>query len=460
MELYETVDYFVVVEANMTHTGKPKRFIFEENKERYKQFLDKVIYVKVEDCPEYTPDNISIVENFQRNAIVRGLKGVAVAGDKILVSDLDEIPKAEAIAAHANKPGWIFFQPDLFYYYVNCQVVKPWGGTVMAEYESFKEPQQLRRFAKRHSRYVGESNETVITHAGWHYSYLTGGDPDKIRTKVENIYESSAILNLLGTREEVMEKMEKHLDPYGRELRKTAQSIVDISKTKPKAMDDFLKKYPEFFYREKKKEISAKETAVFIADKYNLDITQNSPFYINGGRSGLANLFKELGFTEGAEIGVYSGEYTEVLCRAIPGSKIFGVDAWEKYKGYFDVKGKQERYDRIYEQAKARLAPYDCRLIKKWSMDAVKDFADESLDFVYLDGNHDFSHVTEDIHAWEKKIKKGGIVSGHDFLRSNSSSLTIHVEDVVRAWTAAHRIHPWFVITGDEGCPSWMYIKN
>jgi beta-1,4-mannosyl-glycoprotein beta-1,4-N-acetylglucosaminyltransferase len=253
MELYDAVDYFVIVEANITHTGKPKTFIFEENKNRYKAYLDKVIYVKVEDCPQYSLENISIVEHFQRNAIARGLNGVAVKGDKILVSDLDEIPRAELVIAHANKPGWKFFQSDLFYYYVNCQVIRPWGGTTMADYGSYTEPQQLRRFTKRHSRYVGESNDTIIIHGCWHYSYLTGGDPDKLRIKVENIYESSGILPLLGTREEVIEKMEKHLDPYGRELRKTAQTIVDISKTKPKSMDKFLEKYPQFFYNENKK---------------------------------------------------------------------------------------------------------------------------------------------------------------------------------------------------------------
>ena len=206
--------------------------------------------------------------------------------------------------------------------------------------------------------------------------------------------------------------------------------------------------------------LSHKDTLEHIAKKYGIDFTQKSPFTIGGGRKGLAVLFNELGFKVGAEIGILAGDYSEVLCQSIPGLTLYGVDAWKKYKGYNDVRGKQERYDRIYEQAKTRLAPYNCRLIKKWSMDAVKDFADESLDFVYIDGNHDFSHVTEDINAWEKKIKKGGILSGHDFLRSNRARFTVHVEDVVRAWTSAYQIHPWFIITGDDTYLSWMYVKN
>ncbi|MFA5830886.1 MAG: class I SAM-dependent methyltransferase [Candidatus Paceibacterota bacterium] len=202
-----------------------------------------------------------------------------------------------------------------------------------------------------------------------------------------------------------------------------------------------------------------RDTLEYIAKKYNFDFSKESPFHITGGRNGLAVLFNELGFSVGAEIGVQSGNYSEVLCKAIPTLKLYGVDAWTKYEGYNDVQGEQERYDRIYEQAKNKLAPYNCQLIKKWSMDAVKDFDDKSLDFVYLDGNHDFAHVTEDIKAWEKKIKPGGILAGHDFLRSNRWHLMIHVQDVVQAWTSAYQIKPWFVVDGDEQCPSWMYVK-
>lgn len=200
-------------------------------------------------------------------------------------------------------------------------------------------------------------------------------------------------------------------------------------------------------------------TLDYIAKKYNFDFSQKPPFYIGGGREGLAILFKELGFKVGAEVGVRRAEYSEVLGRVIPGLKLYGVDAWTVYEGYRDILGGQDEYDINLKIAKERTAFFDCTLIKKWSMDAVKDFADESLDFVYLDANHDFPHVTEDINAWEKKIKIGGIISGHDFARSNQDRLKIHVKDVVQAWTRSHRISPWFVITGDSS-PNWMYIKN
>ena len=101
-------------------------------------------------------------------------------------------------------------------------------------------------------------------------------------------------------------------------------------------------------------------------------------------------------------------------------------------------------------------------------MDAVKTFEDGSLDFVFIDGNHAFEYVTEDIAEWSKKVRKGGIISGHDYFRSRSG-VYIHVKDVVQGWTYSHGIHPWFILEGkfetntgliDNKWKSWMWVKK
>lgn len=251
-ELYDTVDYFVLVEANKTHTGKDKPFYFEKNKDRYKQYQYKIIPIKVGDCPIFSPSRFAEIETFHRNAITRGLEGVAVEGDKILISDLDEIPKPSSITDNLDYPNWMYLQHDLFCYYVNCQVQRSCGGTVMANYGTYRDPQQLRNFAKRRYWYTGGTIENIIVHAGWHYTYLAGGDPKRIRSKVESISDPNAITNLLGTDEEIKKKMLIHIDPYGRVHRwGSQQAIVDISETKPKSMDKFLEKYPQFLFKEK-----------------------------------------------------------------------------------------------------------------------------------------------------------------------------------------------------------------
>ena len=198
----------------------------------------------------------------------------------------------------------------------------------------------------------------------------------------------------------------------------------------------------------------------YIVKKYALDLTKNSPIYINEDRDGLALLFKEIDYITGAEIGVYSGLFSETLCKTIPNLELFCVDPWKKYEGYNDVRGEQERYDRIYEQAKKRLAPFKCHLIKRFSVDASKVIPDGSLDFVYIDGNHDYEHCVEDIAAWIKKVKIGGIISGHDFRHINSEVLRIHVLEAITAWTNAYQIAPWFILDKDKKAPSWIWVKT
>lgn len=69
-------------------------------------------------------------------------------------------------------------------------------------------------------------------------------------------------------------------------------------------------------------------------------------------------------------------------------------------------------------------------------MDVVKQFKDESLDFVYIDGNHSFQHVVNDLCEWEKKVKVGGIVAGHDYIKRIHNGYLMHVPMAVHGfWT-------------------------
>jgi|SRR3989344_1329757 len=193
------------------------------------------------------------------------------------------------------------------------------------------------------------------------------------------------------------------------------------------------------------------------------------PFEIpDASRDDLPKFFIEMGFKEGAEIGVDKGEFTEKFAQA--GLKIHGVDSWAWSKDY-DNSRSQEHYDNIYEQAKSRLAPYsNATIFRKTSMEAVEDFKDESLDFVYIDGNHKLKFVIEDIVGWSKKIKSGGVIAGHDYVQFKPRAETgiCHVIPAVNAYTRAYEIDNWYVI-GRKEAPagetrdrwrSWMFIKK
>lgn len=210
------------------------------------------------------------------------------------------------------------------------------------------------------------------------------------------------------------------------------------------------------------------DALAYIAKKYSLNYERQSPFVIaNMDREELAVLFCELGYKVGVEIGVQKGIYSEVLCKNNPNLLLYSVDPWLAYKGYYEFV-TQRHLDEFYAEAQERLKPYNCRLVRKTSMDAVNDFENNSLDFVYIDGNHGLPWVIDDICAWDRKVRRGGIVSGHDYYESKRKKTFMHVryavECVVRSW----RIHPWFIVGSKEILPeqkrdpkrSWFWVKT
>ncbi len=169
----------------------------------------------------------------------------------------------------------------------------------------------------------------------------------------------------------------------------------------------------------------------------------------------MPRLFRKLGFTLGAEIGVEIGTFSKHLCVDNPKLKLYSIDSWSAYKVYGFGKS-QNRQNSYYERAKIKLAPYNCEIINDFSVNAVKKFKDESLDFVFIDASHDYEHVKEDIREWSKKVKRGGIVAGHDYYVFSSGN--DGVVKAVNEWVRKNNIKPWFVYN-KEKTPSWFYVK-
>jgi len=212
-------------------------------------------------------------------------------------------------------------------------------------------------------------------------------------------------------------------------------------------------------------------TLKYIANKYKL---KNSPIIeIPGvGRDDLANLLQELDFKTGVEVGVFRGIYSELLCKANPKMKFYGVDPWKPYVLNTKIDpAPQEFYDKKHGEVCLKLAGYNYEVIRKTSMDAVKDFEDESLDFVYIDGDHEYKHVIDDITEWSKKVCKGGIVSGHDYYLVKNKNSLMHVKTAVNDHVRGNDIKP-LIIWGADYIPpggkplkrdkgrSWSFIKK
>ncbi len=178
------------------------------------------------------------------------------------------------------------------------------------------------------------------------------------------------------------------------------------------------------------------------------------PIELDLGRHDLAVMFFDKQFRSGAEIGVERGNFSKKLCAVNPGLKLLCVDAWTAYRGYREHV-TQAKLDGFHDEAARRLAPFGAQIVRGFSVDVAPIVADGSLDFVYIDGNHTFDQVTADIAAWSPKVRAGGIVAGHDYGRASVGQ----VKEAVQAWTAAHGIEAWYVLTGDKS-PSWLWVQR
>lgn len=169
-------------------------------------------------------------------------------------------------------------------------------------------------------------------------------------------------------------------------------------------------------------------------------------------RGGLPKIFHQAGFTKGAEIGVAYGKFSAHICKYMPGISLICVDPWETYLKNPRATD-QKSHDSNYERAKKSLKGHDAKLLKMMSLPASRMVKDESLDFVYIDGNHTFDYVMTDIIEWAKKVRPGGIVSGHDYYPFRRAE----VVPAVDAYVKAHKIKNWFLT--DEKTPSFFWVK-
>lgn len=124
----------------------------------------------------------------------------------------------------------------------------------------------------------------------------------------------------------------------------------------------------------------------------------------------------------GAEIGVHLGDYSQrIINRASP-EKLYLIDPWtviedEKYaKSWFGKKFKQKEMDKRYQSVVDRFAANSAvEILRGFSKDAALKIPDNSLDFVYLDGDHSYEGVCLDFDLFFGKVKPGGLIYGDDY---------------------------------------------
>ena len=201
------VDKFIIIESTYTHSGKEKKLIFDINK--YPKFKEKIDYIIVRDFPQgieqigNDDSNLEITnkeimnalrrENFQRNAINRGLIN-ANDNDWIIISDLDEIPDLSNINFNSINKKIIFFKQKVFYYKLNLELkTLRWIGSKACKKKYLKSPQWLRNVKDKiypkwrldiifsEKRY---NSVFFVENGGWHFSFVK--KPEDIEKKLKS----------------------------------------------------------------------------------------------------------------------------------------------------------------------------------------------------------------------------------------------------------------------------------
>jgi len=217
--LNDHVDHFVIAESNLTHSGQPKPFYFEENKARFEQWKEKIIYLPVKQNTEglvfsseisYNPQSAAWkLENGQRNALAAAKDSIA-DNDLVLLSDLDEMPDQALLKKIKPGNSPVVLSMLFHYYFLNCQNAgheRWWNGTIASTGKQFNTstPQELRN---------QRNDLPVVKKAGWHFSYL--GGLEKIKQKIRSFAHTEFNKEEFLSDENIMEAMEKGKDIFKR----------------------------------------------------------------------------------------------------------------------------------------------------------------------------------------------------------------------------------------------------
>ena len=272
--LYDVVDYFVLVEADKTQSNIPKPFYFEENKNKFAEFLPKIINIKFNVDFIHKGAGDWSIENAQRNAISKGLQNAA-PDDLIFISDLDEIwspdilqqinnPEIKPVKNHRipifrqfrgkriyipiklgesakdfleHSP--IALEQNFHYYYFEWISKDTWHGTVLTKRKNLTTPQELRNLRMK---------LPFLKDGGWHFSYMGGAACviEKMKAIVEGDEFIKADKNLID-KNHIEKSLAEGTDIYNRKGVAESQFLpYDVENIKIPYLKEFVKKYPNF----------------------------------------------------------------------------------------------------------------------------------------------------------------------------------------------------------------------
>jgi beta-1,4-mannosyl-glycoprotein beta-1,4-N-acetylglucosaminyltransferase len=228
-ELGDFVDFFVIVEADTTHSGEKKGKNFPENSVYVDKYRDKIVYVYVEDMPD--GDDAWEREIHQRDCISRGLKDIDVNPDDLLIiSDCDEIPDVSSIPYlfeidFDNVGGYICLEQDMYYYNLSTKATNKWYHSKVCTYSRFMQAKDTNEI-----RLGGFP--AMLRNGGWHFSYF--GGIDMIKNKIKNFAHQEFNTSEFTDESRISEAIENNIDLFRRPGIDYAKVDIDKNDYLPK----------------------------------------------------------------------------------------------------------------------------------------------------------------------------------------------------------------------------------
>ena len=411
--LQNHVDKFVICEADRTHSGIKKEFKCAELLKKHNLLSDKILIVYVQ------PENL---DNWGRERAQRNAAAQIIQDDEVwFISDCDEIIDPfylKTLAQTAiDNPDYIVRAPLTFNSTrADLYVCHPNGNRIKWDIPFFCLKKHIEKYTLSDIREAETLQKEINFKSlivnddtvGWHLSWM--GNSNRRVQKLESFMHANDVVSngvgLLSTNEakeyvrnfnpeenknDVLGRIDHILKPYP--IEKLPQLILNDSKLK------------EFFLPSKhihhESQFGEEWFTYPILYKNMVDkFPTNSRF---------------------VEVGSWKGKSTAFMCAEIAHSgkdiEFFCIDTWAgsiEHQGYKDL-------DKLYFTFLDNMRPLEHLYfpLKITSKEASRKFKDESLDFVFIDASHEYEDVLEDIKLWYPKVKKEGILAGHDCYPNN-----------------------------------------
>ncbi len=239
-EIYDVVDWFVAVEADVTHQDSPKPYYITENIDRFAPWKDKLIVVRASGLPTNAEDSDPWARELaQREHVATGLAQIGVSADDIILhGDIDEIPRALHVRNVKPRPGWfVTFEQRMHCFAVDWQHPDPWFGTVAGRAATVKgltdNVNCFARMRDKRNRFTQPGagvDPQPLFDAGWHFSWL-GGREAGLRKLGSFCHPEIADRTQVGLEADMYYREGYHVD--GRR-----QLAVDVNETWPKYIRD------------------------------------------------------------------------------------------------------------------------------------------------------------------------------------------------------------------------------